>query len=308
MTAVPATGRNPIARLRDATWMEVIKTCYLILIGGMLFGLIAGSELRSEIVMPASLALVLMLLAAKDLSGAPEAMQRWRIARREGQGAAAQLYAFLPPGVVGWGRLERTMWSGCWAWLRRRPNTQARPDGTPLHYLHQGAYSTAVGIALVSLLVELPLHAMILPLFGLDPASHMKLHVLLAAGCVYSLVWVTGDRWHVRNGCHVLADDVLDLRIGTRARARIPLAAVVHCERIDTTREQWCRKHGVHARDAIVISPFDRPNVMLRLAPDSGVSVSLFGHERPAPSHIFLYVDRPQLLVQRVASPGVSQN
>lgn len=300
MTTMTGIGRSPLAKLRDAAWMDVIKACYLILIGGMLLGLAVDSEVRREIVKPLSLVLAVMLFVAKDLSGAPEALQRWRTVCKAGQGGGAQLCAFLPPGLVGLMRVDRAMWRGCLAWLRRRANVVQRPGGTPLHYLQQGSYSTVIGIALVSLLVELPLTAMIIPVFGLDPALKMKLHILLAAGCAYSLVWVIGDRWHVKSGYHVLTEDALDLHIGARAHGRIPLASIVRCERLAQSRQQWCRRNGVKLRETMVVSPIDGPNLVLTLAPEGAVRLTLFGVEREAPAHVFLYVDRPELLVQRL--------
>ena len=290
------TFTKPMSRLREASWIEVARAGYFIIIGGMLVGLLAGGDLRREILMPVSLALALALLVAKDLSGAPEACRRWRSSRRDGAGPVAQIAAFLPPPLVGLMRVERQMWRGFFAWLRRQPNVAPRPEGTRIEFLGQGAYLTVVAIALVSLLVELPIHSMILPIAVNDPVLVARLQVLLGVGSLYSLVWVMGDRWHVKASYHVLTGDALDLRIGVRAQASIPLACIERCERLRETRSQWCRQHGVRMADTIVISPIDRPNLVLVLVPEAMVPVSLVGDERLAPRYVFVYVDRPDLI------------
>lgn len=302
MTSPNIPYSRPIAWLRESSWLDVIKAGYLMLLGGLFLGLAVDDEIRRAFIKPLNLSLVLMLFVAKDLSTAPEAMARWRAARAAGKGIGAQILAFAPPGVVGWMVVEREVWRGFGQWLRRRPNASPRPEGTPLHYLHKGAYTTAVGIALVSLLIELPLSGVIASVFGFDPSLERTLHVVMGIGCAYSLVWVLGDRWHVMSGFHVLGDDFLDLQIGARAAATIPIDQITRCERLKDTRQQWCKLNGVALRDTIVISPIDRPNVVLTLAPGAQVPVSLFGVDRNAPAHVFLYVDRPDLLEHRITT------
>lgn len=115
-----------IHRLRDASWLDLLKCAYFILIASFLAGLAVSSQVRSTFIKPGGLALVMMLFIAKDLVHAPEAFARLRLARAARQRIPRQLAALLPPGLIGWLRLEREMWRGCWAWMRRRPRAPKR--------------------------------------------------------------------------------------------------------------------------------------------------------------------------------------
>jgi hypothetical protein len=243
----------------------------------------------------------MMLFIAKDLVHAPEALARLRLVRAARQGLRHQLAALLPPGLAGWLRLEREMWRGCWAWIRRRPNSVIRPPGTRLHFLEHGSYGTAVGIVLVAIFGELPVSHLFASLMVGDPALELKVHLLLGVASIYSLAWVAGDRWHVLSSFHVIGEDELDLKIGARASVRISLGHIVSASRVNESRAEWCRRHGVNSRDTCVISPIDRPNVVIALSPDAQIPMSLFGQDRAAPPYIFLYVDRPELLLARLA-------
>lgn len=286
-----------VHRLRDASWLDLLKCAYLILIASLLAGLVVSSEVRSTFVKPAGLVLVMMLFIAKDLVHAPEAFARLRSARVARLGLHLQLATLLPPGLAGWLRLEREMWRGCWAWIHRRPNHASRPDGTRVHFLEQGSYGTAAGIVLVAIFGELPVSHLFASLMVADPALELKVHLLLGAASIYSLVWVAGDRWHVSACYHVIGEDELDVKVGARAHARIPLNQIISASRIHESRAEWCRRNGVNMRDTCAISPIDQPNVLLALAPGAQIPLSLFGLERTAPPYIFLYVDRPELLL-----------
>lgn len=290
-----------VIRLREASWLDLFKCAYLILLGSFLVGLAVPGEVRSMFVKPGTLVLIMLLIISKDLVHAPEAFARFRTARAARQRPHQLLATLLPPGVAGWVRLEREMWRGCWAWVCRRPNPARRPDGVALHYLEKGSYGTAAAIVLVSIFGELPVSHLIASLMVADPAQELKVHLLLGIGSLYSLVWVAGDRWHVSSGHHVLGEDELDLRVGVRAVARIPLGQIVGASRINESRAEWCRRSGIHARDTAVISPIDKPNVVLSLTPGTRIRLSLFGVERHAPQYVFLYLDRPELLLARLA-------
>lgn len=192
------------------------------------------------------------------------------------------------------------MWRGCWAWVRRRPNDIGRPEGTRLHFLKQGSYSAAAGIVIVGIFGELPVSHLFASLLIADPALELKVHLVLALASIYSLVWVAGDRWHVASGYHVLGDEALDLMVGARAKACIPLGQIIGAVRVDESRSQWCRRHGVSMRNSAVVSPVDRPNLVLMLASGAQVGLSLYQLERNAPPYIFLYLDRPELLLARL--------
>lgn len=68
--------------------------------------------------------------------------------------------------------------------------------------------------------------------------------------------------------------------------------------------DEWCKRHGVAKRDTVTVSPFDAPNVVLRLRRERPVTIITYQLEKPAPAYVFLYLDRPELLsaaLQRAA-------
>jgi hypothetical protein len=91
------TIHSAVHRLREATWLDLLKCAYFIFIASFLIGLAVSSEVRRELVRPATFVLVMMLIVGKDLVHAPEAFARWRAARAARQGLLQQVATLLPP-------------------------------------------------------------------------------------------------------------------------------------------------------------------------------------------------------------------
>lgn len=248
----------------------------------------------------AGLAIPLLLLMAKDLAHAPDAWQRLRGAHAARAPWHAHVAALLPPELVGMLRLDRLLWIGCWQRLRRQPAPRPLPDGVALGYLERGAYGTATAVVFVSLLLELPVHVLLLNLF-IEDAGHLALlHALGAAAVLYTLAWTLGDRWHIGAGRHVMTDDALHLRVGVRVDGVLPLAAIARLETIDAPLPAWRRRHGVARRDTLLVTPFDQPNCVLVLEEDARVDILHWQMKKRLPRHVFLYLDRPELLAARL--------
>ncbi len=280
--------------LRRTSWRQLAGYAYLAVFILLLVRLAAPQALGPAL-RALSLALPLVLLAAKDLAHLPDALQRLRAAT----GWRARLLALLPPELVGMARLDRLMWIGFLQWLRRRA-PHARPEGMALGYLQRGAYGTAIGCAMVAVFLELPIDFGLINLFIDDPDTRLLVHVIGGLGALYTLVWVLGDRWHVAEGRHVLADDMLHLRVGVRTQGAIPLAAIERVDAVLETPERWRRRQGVHPADTITVTPFDKPNCVLVLKPDAGVTLLHWQVRRAAPRYVLLYLDRPELLVSHL--------
>ena len=281
-------------QLRRTSWLQLALYAYLAIIGFGLLRQALPDELAAAL-RPAGLLLPLMIICAKDLAHAPDALLRLRAAR----GWRQRLIALLPPELVGISRLDRLMWAGFSHWLLRRQPLPA-PPGIALTYLRRGAYGTAIGVAMVSLLLELPINVLLINLWIDDAQLRMLIHVLGGIGVVYSFVWVLGDRWHVGSGCHVLADDVLHLRIGVRSQGSIPLSAIERCDTVTEAPDRWRRRHGIHASDTVLVTPFDKPNCVLVLKPDAGVTLLHWQVTHKAPRYVLIYLDRPELLASHV--------
>ena len=246
------------------------------------------------------LALPLLLLVAKDLAHAPEAWQRLRSAHAARAPWHARVTALLPPELVGMLKLDRLLWIGCCRRLRRQCAAHTLPDGVALTYLERGAYGTATAVVFVSLLLELPVHVLLLNLFIEDAGKLATLHILGAGAVVYTLAWVLGDRWHIGAGQHVMTHDALHLRVGARVEGVLPLAAIARMEKVEVQLPLWRRRHGVARQDMLLVTPFDQPNCVLVLADDARVDILHWQARKRLPRYVFLYLDRPELLAARL--------
>jgi hypothetical protein len=252
------------------------------------------------------LAVPLALLVAKDLAQAPRVLMTLRGLRAQRAGLLQYLAACLPPALLGMARLDRVMWGGFVRWLRRQPNP-ARPAGLKLGFSDRSAYSAMVAFGLVSLIVELPICALILPLLIHDPAAVRTIHLLSGLGAAYSVVWLLGDRWLLRGAHHVLSETCLDLQIGARASARIPLASIEDVRLLRESAEQWRKKHGLRHADTVSITPFDKPNLVVCLTPDVHCEITHHGLARDAVRYVFLYLDHPTQLLNAFAKRRVRE-
>lgn len=304
MKSVREAASHYARQLNEATWTSVLGYAYLLFFGIGTLRLLTPAQL-SEPLRLLGLAIPPLLLIAKDLAQFPDVVVRLRRLRAEGARWPRFMAACLPPALPGMARLDRALWSGFFRWLRRQPNP-ARPAGNALTYHQRGAYSTAVAFGLFSTLIELPLSAAILPLLIRDPDTVGTIHLLMAAGSIYTLVWLLGDRWLVRADYHVLTDSHLDLHIGARASARIPLDAIAGAQPVSQSLVQWKKANPCRPADMVSITPFDKPNLVLRLRPGADCAIMHHGVARKDVRYVFLYLDRPQQLTSALAaaSPG----
>lgn len=294
--ALTATARQ----LNDTPWSTVLGYAYAAFMTMAMLSFLTPSTWHAS-VKALGLALPLMLLAAKDLASLPDVAARLQALRRQNAGWLRLLAACLPPGLPGLMRLEREIWRGFFGWLRRTPHPP-RPTGLALSFLGQGAYSTVIAIGLFSVCVELPLDAALVPLFVHDPGTVRTIHFVVALGSGYTLIWLLGDRWHVRGGQHVLTGTHLDLRVGARASARIPREAIEDVQRLHQPVAAWRCAHPCRLAETVTITPWDKPNLVLRLRADAGCTIQHHGLERGGVRYVFLYLDRPDELIAALAS------
>lgn len=277
-------------------WFSLLGYGLLIMLYGTLLGLLLPAAWQRPYAR-ALLVAPLLLLVAKDLVGAPLCVARVRAAVARGDSWTRRLAATLPPEWLAFLRLERAMWGGFFNWLLRRP-LAVRPPGIPLGYMERGAYGTAICCALLVLFVEMPLDVFIASVMAKTRSEAHLLHTVFGLVAAYSFVWVLGDRWHVVNRRHhVLTDTSLELDIGARGFGTIPLDAIASYERLTESRATWCRRHGYPLHATRKLTPFDAPNLVLLLKPGCDVRLTLLQLERGGDSPIFLYLDRPELLI-----------
>lgn len=288
--------------LRATSWRDLagsaIAACSL-----TVFAKLVAPDAMKPVLRHAGLALPLLLLAAKDIAHAPQAWQRLRRAHAIGAPWHARVTALLPPELVGLFKLDRLLWLGFIGRLQGRPAPATKHEGIALTYLQRGAYGTARAVVFVSLLFELPVHAMLLHLFIKDPDALFVVHVLGAAAVIYTLAWVVGDRWHIGEGRHVMTTDALHLCVGVRVDGTLPLAAIARVEKVDMLLPAWRHRHGVARTDTLLVTPFDKPNCVLVLHEDAQVDILVHQSITRLPRYVFLYLDRPELLAARLRQP-----
>jgi hypothetical protein len=277
-------------RLRRSSWGNAFGNAWLTLMACAFLKVVLPAALVHAL-RPWMLMAPIVPLIAKDLAHWPDALARSRSALAAHAWDGLVL-AWLPPELVGLVRLDAQLRRGFVEWLLRRPRPQA-PAGQVFGYLERGAYRTVVAIALVSLLVELPIHAIAGSLLLRDPAERHLVHLLLIVGSLSSLAWVMGDRWWIGQGQHVLDAHDLHLRVGARTVGNIPRTAIAGCQRLTGSAAAWCRDHAIDPRAALRASPFDKPNAVLMLKEGSQVRVHHLGRERTGLACVFLYLDRP---------------
>jgi hypothetical protein len=208
--------------------------------------------------------------------------------------------ALLPPELLGLFKLDRLLWLGCLRRVQGKLAPATLPDGVALTYLERGAYNTARAVVFVALLLELPVHALLLHVFIKDPEALLVIHVLGAVAVLYTLAWVLGDRWHIGAGHHVMTAEALHLRVGARVEGTLPLAAIACVEPVDLLLPTWRHRHGVARSDTLVVTPFDKPNCVLMLHQNAQIDILLHQVTTRLPMYVFLYLDRPALLTAQV--------
>lgn len=284
-----------LAWLQDTNWWQMLGYAWLVFVFGRFATYLVPEAARPLLDKPLLL-LPLLLIVAKDLAGIPDFSRRMRQVARKGTPWRERLGATLPPEFLAFLKLGRAMRRGFLAWVRRQPHP-ARPEGTLLTYTERGAYSTVLALAVFSACIELPIDAAIASIFIDEPRLRAILHVCSLLSAATILMWVAGDRWMVRGAKgHVLTADTLDLSIGARASGLIPLSAIASCETLAEKPEQWRKRHEVAARDTVTVSPFDAPNVVLRMRRGVPVTVTSYQLAKQDPAYVFLYLDRPELL------------
>ncbi len=301
--AVRQAVQRKITWLQDTNWWQMLGYAWLVFIFGRLASIVLPAALKPFLDKPLFM-LPLLLIVAKDLAGIPDFTGRLRRVARKGTSWRERVGAAFPPEFLALYRFERAMRRAFFAWMRRQPHAP-RPAGTVLTYTERGSYTTVLAIAVFSACIELPLDAAIASLFIDNPGVRSILHTCSLLSAASILMYVAADRWLVRGAQgHVLTGDALDLSIGARASGLIPLGAIERVESVGEKPDEWCKRHGVAKRDTVTVSPFDAPNVVLRLRRERPVTIITYQLEKPAPAYVFLYLDRPELLsaaLQRAA-------
>ena len=290
---------RPLALLRTTPWDRLLGLAFFMLAVTFILGLAAQPGTLRAGLRPLALYLALGLLAAKLMAGGYGGLGRMRTAQARGKGRGAQLAALLPPWLLMLNRTDRANLHACLRWLARRPNPP-RPPGVDYPFLDKSSYRTVILCGLLSILVELPLDTLIASVMTPDPELRRRLQWVLAGLGLYSLMWMLGDRRQMLGGYQVIGAHTLELQVGGRLKASIPLAAITHCEAVSESVAHWRQRHGADPEDTLLATPADSPNVMIGIDPAAALRLRSWHVERDAPRYLFLFADAPGVLVGAV--------
>ena len=179
------------------------------------------------IVLVEAAALVLLVLRARTVASS------FRVARANGaerldafEAGLLALGPFTAP-LARWTRLELAVWGFFIAGWFMRP--RVCPRGLVFSHHRDAGWSAIAGALAMLVMVEgAVVH------LALDQAGYSRSVWVAFALHVYGLVWVIGDALALRVLRTYLPepsrgdDAVLELRVGLRARASIPIGAIVH--------------------------------------------------------------------------------
>jgi hypothetical protein len=215
---------------------------------------------------------------------------------------AALLQALLwPPVIMATVRLHLALLRDFFGWLRRKPAPAPDVAGQKIEFMQKSQYGTLLLMGLISVLVDIPVNALIVGVLVDDPARRHLIHTVLLILTLYLSMLVLGDRWKIRRQYHVLSDTHLHLRLGERFTADIQLTDINQIEVFDGSVSAWRKEHAISAAQLATACPcqtLDQPNLLLHLNPGGQMNQ---GHWlRPNPPWLLLFVDHPQQVASNI--------
>jgi hypothetical protein len=304
-----AAGTRGMARslswLAETSWSYLLGLVFFIIASSLILTLGAAPGSGRAAIFTLGIRLIQLLILAKMLSHY-RGQVRLRAAAARRAPWSERLAALLPLPLIAWARLDKANLRACLAWLTRRPY-DSRPPGHSFGLLKKSGYGTVVLILLIGIFGELPMHATIVGAMVKDPALQQRVQLIMLGLALYSLFWVVGDRRAMLGSSYVLNDSALDIRVGNRFSAVIPLGAIVCCEALKEGEREWRKRNGVPADATLVATPADVPNLMIAINPAANVTVVSWQLARPAPAFLFLFADEPSQLAARLVSQQVGR-
>jgi len=292
-----------IKLLRIMSWPRTFGLC--------LIALFLGKFIVRKIMLDAystiHVDIVLCMLLSRGLL---EIYAAWAVRRRNTGNAAGQREAALSILLRKTSAAIRfgvALSLGCLYWLLRKPSRRPAVSGTPIHYMKNSQYGTALAIILIAIFADMPVSAMLVGAIEHDPERRHIIHVLIAILTAATLILILGDRWYLQGDCHLIDDRMLYLRIGKRIAADLPVCRIAAIERVSGSKAEWCKQTGQQVRDVVQISPaniVDKPNICLTVSEGPPIRMLNNLFECALPKYVLLYVDEPQALIRAVHASG----
>jgi hypothetical protein len=186
----------------------------------------------------------------------------------------------------------------------RKPilTSTASNQAIQLTYLKNGMYTTLLAIVIVASIGDMPFSQLRLHTLSADAKISAIIHVATIAATVLTMTSMIGDKRLLGEGFHHIENNVLSIRLGVRASANIPLHYIKSAALIN-------EKHALLLNTdifAMIVTPFDKPNVVLCLEEDMGNDATIWFKEleslRSTVKTVRLYVDMPEKLIHLLQS------
>lgn len=300
MAASTRVVARSLSWLMETSWSYLLGLVFFLIAVSLILAIAAAPGSIRASIAPLGIKAAQILIVAKLLSQY-RGHRRWRAMAEGGAPMFERLRALIPLPLIAWIRLDRANLRACLDWVARRPYPP-RPPGRTLHFLQKSSYGTVVMILLVGIFGELPMHATIVSVMVKEAALQHQVQLTLLALALYSLLWVVGDRRAMLGGNYVVHPAALDVKVGNRFSAVIPLEAITACEAIASRDAEWRKRRAVAPEDTLVATPADVPNVMIAIDQTANVKVVSWQIERPAPAYLFLFADEPSQLIAAISN------
>jgi hypothetical protein len=159
-------------------------------------------------------------------------------------------------------------------------------------------YTSLLAIAIVASLAGIPFSQFLLRMNDMSAMTMAIIHAISITATLLTVTSLVGDKRLLGDGVHQVENQVLQLRLGVRARANVPL---YHIESAAILNEKHVPMFNTDV-SSMNVTPFDKPNLVLRLKEeirnDANAWFEELGSMRSNIRTLRLYVDAPEKLIQ----------
>ncbi|MFZ6799431.1 hypothetical protein ACO0KZ_06475 [Undibacterium sp. Di24W] len=169
-------------------------------------------------------------------------------------------------------------------------------------YLKNGMYTSLLAIAIVACLADIPFSQFLLRMNDMSAMTMAIIHAISITATLLTITSLVGDKRLLGDGVHQIENRVLQLRLGVRARANVPLS---HIDSAIILNEKYAPMFNTDV-SSMNVTPFDKPNLILNLkeeiSNDANAWFEELGSIRSNVRTLRLYIDAPEKLIQVINS------
>lgn len=247
-----------------------------------------------------------LLFLRKFLHGVVASYRRISSARAASTSRMDWVKEIIPPWIRGMVAVDRSIYSEvvcrifCWP----SPSVKLAnnlPQGKRFT-LSKGNVSTLlIPLVVIGLMSDVPISQVIIVIWR--PAHALWLHAALLFAALWGLAWAVGDRFSICELRHVVTPSTLFLRVGFRWSCDIPIKAIKNCSIVDGRPRVWLASKLIKKEDVWLVTPVDRPRVLIEIDPNAVQLVSVFRMQTRVAGKIYVavYVDDPEIFAFEVS-------